>query len=255
VGADDLAERAASATARLRDAGDVDASEIIELLDRERTSLQRRLVRLGFDLHDGPLQALAASTADLRHFQHQLLEQLEGHPHADKLLGRVDDLVARDIALGEQIRALIMGADPDPTASATLSEALRMLAETFSGFDLQLDLDQSIDDLTLSDSQRITVLRVVRAALDNVGMHSGATSARVTVRTLPTGGVGAFVRDDGNGFDPGAARRPTSIGLVAMRERVRLLGGRFTVESTVGGPTTVSVELPPWLGPSGPDAA
>jgi signal transduction histidine kinase len=251
VGDDDLARRTGEAAERLRAAGDEESAQLVEELLRERTSLHRRLVRLGFDLHDGPLQALVAATADLRYFQQQILEQLEGHPHAAKLTARIDDLVARDLALGEQIRALILGTEPDVGAALPLTEAVRRLEEDgLGGFELTFVLDAKVDELDLSDSQRITLLRVIRAALDNVGRHSGAAAATVEVSALSSGGVSAVVTDDGRGFDPEAARSSRSIGLVAMRERVRLLGGRFAVESRPGGPTAVRIDLPPWLGPA-----
>ncbi|HVU76253.1 MAG TPA: ATP-binding protein [Gaiellaceae bacterium] len=247
---DDLARRTGEAAGRLRAAGDEEAALLLEELLRERTSLHRRLVRLGFDLHDGPLQALVAATADLRYFQQQVVEQLEGHPNAAKLTGRIDDLVARDLALGEQIRALILGTEPDPAGALPLTDAVRDLEDGIGDFELAFELDPRVDELDLSDSQRITLLRVIRAALDNVGLHSEATEATVEVRASPSGGVSALVTDNGVGFDPEAARSSRSIGLVAMRERVRLLGGRFAVESRPGGPTTVRVELPAWLGPA-----
>lgn len=251
---DELARRTGAVARRLRDAGDEEAAELVEQLLRERTSLHRQLVRLGFDLHDGPLQALAAASADLRYFQQQAHEQLVDHPSAPKLLARIDDLVARDLALAEQIRALILGAEPGPGTAVPLTAAVRALEDAFAGFALAVEADPAVDALDLSDSQRITLLRVIRAALDNVALHSGATEAVVRVYAPASGGVAATVTDDGVGFDPAAPRAARSIGLVAMRERVRLLGGRFSVESRPGGPTSVAVELPRWLGPASGDS-
>jgi two-component system sensor histidine kinase DegS len=51
------------------------------------------------------------------------------------------------------------------------------------------------------------------------------------------------IEDDGQGFDPTAIREG-ALGLVGMRERVGLLGGRFEIESSVGAGTTLVVELP-----------
>ena len=51
------------------------------------------------------------------------------------------------------------------------------------------------------------------------------------------------VQDDGKGFDPGSVR-DGGLGLVGMRERVALLGGRLTVESSEGGGTLLKAEVP-----------
>ena len=56
-------------------------------------------------------------------------------------------------------------------------------------------------------------------------------------------GVGVLVEDDGRGFDP-TARRTDSLGLVGMRERVALLGGTLTVETSPGSGTTVVGQIP-----------
>ena len=52
-----------------------------------------------------------------------------------------------------------------------------------------------------------------------------------------------MIEDDGAGFDPSDVREG-ALGLVGMRERVSLLGGRFEVESARGAGTTLIVELP-----------
>jgi signal transduction histidine kinase len=62
--------------------------------------------------------------------------------------------------------------------------------------------------------------------------------------------IHAEITDNGRGFDVERtlvkAARNGRLGLVGMSERVRLLGGRFDVQSRPGGPTTVSVVLPAW---------
>jgi signal transduction histidine kinase len=67
------------------------------------------------------------------------------------------------------------------------------------------------------------------------------------------GGVNAEVVDDGRGFDPETtlvrAARDGHLGLVGMHERVRMLGGVTHIDSRPGGPTVISVTLPPWPEP------
>ena len=61
------------------------------------------------------------------------------------------------------------------------------------------------------------------------------------------------IRDDGRGFtvetaEPNGEPRD-GIGLVGMRERMRLLGGRLELASRPGGPTTVIARVPRWAPP------
>ena len=53
----------------------------------------------------------------------------------------------------------------------------------------------------------------------------------------------AVIEDDGRGFEPDASRGD-GIGLLGMRERVALHDGRLTVESGLGGGTTIAIEVP-----------
>jgi signal transduction histidine kinase len=243
-----LRTRATQRAEALREEGDSETATLVTELADGYERVRRQLLRLGFDLHDGPLQALAAAAADLRHFQSQLKTVISQVVDGDKLVNRVDDLVARTLDLSEQLRQLIIGTAADPATAARLSTVFGGLTNAYDGFALHVTVDSAVDDLPLTDSQRIALARVVRAALDNVAQHSGARNAWVTLRSLD-GSVEAAVVDDGSGFDTSRSkRRRGSIGLTAMEERVRMLDGELTIHSQPGGPTTVRVVLPPWRG-------
>jgi signal transduction histidine kinase len=83
--------------------------------------------------------------------------------------------------------------------------------------------------------------RIVQEALTNVVKHAGAR--RVTVLlALKDGRASAVVEDDGVGFDPRAT--DSGLGLVGMRERLGLVGGRLQIESAAGAGTTLIAEVP-----------
>ena len=85
--------------------------------------------------------------------------------------------------------------------------------------------------------------------MSNVRQHSGASAVAVTLRE-DDDGVCMEIRDDGHGFDPCAVQPAvdgqSGIGVVGMRERLRLLGGRLELDSAPGGPTVVRAVLPRW---------
>jgi signal transduction histidine kinase len=117
---------------------------------------------------------------------------------------------------------------------------------------------------------QLLLFRIAQEALRNVGRHSGATQASVSLR----GGrrqITMSVTDDGRGF---SLTRPLSelaqtgkLGLLGMDERARLLGGSLEIRSLPGRGTTITVELPdngprlsvcnrdPWVHREGTDAA
>ena len=87
-----------------------------------------------------------------------------------------------------------------------------------------------------------TLYRIVQEALTNVVKHAQARNVSILL-TPREDGVAAVIEDDGKGFDPESASED-SYGLIGMRERVALLDGKITIESSKGAGTTLVVEVP-----------
>ncbi|HET6657048.1 MAG TPA: ATP-binding protein [Gaiellaceae bacterium] len=213
-------------------------------------STERRVIRLGLDLHDGPLQDLAVLADEVRLLRRQLGQALEGSEHQEILVGRTDDVEARLIALDEELRELARSFEAPSFANRPLRDVLEREVTMFRRrADMGAALEVRGDLSTLTASQRIAIVRIVQESLANAREHSGATEVKVSVVSRP-GVVRASVTDNGRGFDvePSLvhAAGQGRLGLVGMSERIRLLGGAFDVQSSPGGPTTVSVALPEW---------
>jgi signal transduction histidine kinase len=204
----------------------------------------RRLVRLGFDLHDGPLQDIAVLAGDLR----LLRTQLAAAP-ADIVRGRIDDALALVASIESDVRDLSGSLQLTKLLERPLEELVRADVEQAEADGIRVALLVSGDVDACTASQRIALYRIVQESLWNVRHHSGADSATVRVVAHATA-LCAEVADDGHGFDVDRARREGAsarrLGLAGMHERVRLLGGSFTVESRAGGPTTVRAVIPRW---------
>jgi signal transduction histidine kinase len=221
--------------------------------DREGALVQageRRLTRLGFDIHDGPLQEIAALGGDLRLFRTQLAHVLGKQHFGDLLLGRLDDCEARLRELDGDLRELAHSLESPTLVGRPLTEVLRRHIAAFerrSGIAVELEVTGDFDGLTVS--QRLALVRLIQEALTNVLDHSGARTATVRVAAGQTK-TEAIVTDDGRGFDVErtlvAAARRGRLGLVGMSERVRLLGGLLDVRSRPGGPTTIVATIPRW---------
>ena len=219
---------------------------------RERAlvdSGERRLLRLGYDLHDGPIQDLVALASDVRLAGTQVAEHVDG-PARAVVSGRLDDLSAQIVELDRTLRELAQSLEPTSILECSLSDVLRREMESLEArthIRATLDLAGDLDSLTAS--QRIALYRIVQESLANVREHSGATEVRVQVHSGERG-TAAQIVDDGRGFEVAktlirAAKRGR-LGLVGMGERVRLLGGSFDLQSSPGGPTTISLVLPRW---------
>ena len=215
---------------------------------------ERLLVRLGFDLHDGPLQQVYVLAQDVRLLREQVV-MLVASEHREPVVGRFADLDSQLAELHQDLRDLAHSLEPRSLLQQPLPNAVaRELAALHrrTGIATSIALDGSFE--ALSASQRIALLRVLQEALSNIRQHSGSREVSVTLHEDDLDGVRMEVRDDGHGFDPSAVVPDEDgqggIGLAGMHERLRLLGGRLELESAPGGPTVVRALLPRWLPPA-----
>ena len=213
---------------------------------------ERRLLRLGFDLHDGPLQEIVALAEEVRAASTQIATVVPDD-FRQRVRGRFNDVHARLGALDESLRQIAHSirsttAVARPVADAVEGELLAL--ESATG--IEVDLHAAGDLSTLSDSQKIVLFRVVQEALSNVRKHSEARRVSVRLRSRRTF-VEVTVTDDGCGFRP-QQLDTDRLGLAGISERVRLLGGAVEIETSPGAGTTVRATLPQWR-PSTPAAA
>jgi signal transduction histidine kinase len=214
------------------------------------STVQRRLARLRFDLHDGPQQDVHLLAQDLRLFRDQLRPMIAGDPNYDRALGRLDDLEAQLVALDGDLRRLSTSVQSPFLSPNSLHEALTQLTDAFTArTGVTPETQVSGASIEMTDSQQITLLSLIREALSNIRKHSDARSVTIEIASGARG-LKVEVTDDGSGFDPEAtlvsAARAGHLGLVGMHERVRMLGGSTQIESKPGGPTVISATLPRW---------
>jgi PAS domain S-box-containing protein len=203
-------------------------------LRRSLESAERERRRWARELHDATLQNLAALKLSLS------TARRSGDPAC------LDAAAAETIEhLGAEmtyLRALLTELRPAALDDSGLAAALAALADRATalyGLDVSVTVDLDLHARPAPELET-TVYRIVQEALTNACKHSGGSFAAVSVRGT-TGAIAIDVRDDGNGFDPAAAGG--GFGLIGMRERCALAGGRLDVSSSAAG-TTISVVLP-----------
>jgi signal transduction histidine kinase len=83
----------------------------------------------------------------------------------------------------------------------------------------------------------------VQEALRNVVKHSGAAEVKVEL-TRDGDQIDLGISDAGAGFDPAFAKVDAGLGLISMRERLRLVGGHLSIESEVSHGTRIRARIP-----------
>jgi PAS domain S-box-containing protein len=211
--------------------------------DEERRRLLSRLVdareeehkRIAADVHDGPVQKMAAVGLRLETLRRRLTD-----PEDRRLL---DELARTVETTTYELRHLLLELVPPVLASGGLAPALRMLLDDLAdktGMDTRLEYLLVVDP---DESVSNVCFRVVQEALRNIRKHADARTVEILVEGVD-GGTRVAVRDDGHGFEPGQPEEPGHLGVAGMRERAELAGGRLEVHSVTGEGTTVELWLP-----------
>ena len=130
-----------------------------------------------------------------------------------------------------------------PILDAGIASAIEWQARRFEARTQIPCLVEVPDNLPpLSDATAIGLFRILQEALTNVMRHAEAHTVELQLR-LEDAVLCMTIADDGRGFQQDAAR-PVSFGLVGMRERVLIMGGRLQLDSVLGEGTTLRVYIP-----------
>jgi two-component system, NarL family, sensor histidine kinase DevS len=223
------------------------AAIAVDLSERVSREAVRRVVsaqelerkRLARELHDETGQALTSVLLGLK-----TVEDARSLDDAKAAAANLRELVVGTL---QDVRRLAVELRPKALDDFGLEAALERLAGSFAEqTGIVVDVQTRLDG-RLPTEIETALYRIVQEALTNVVKH--AQAAKVSILVTPKdGAVAALIEDDGRGFEPGAEGDAGGggggLGLVGMTERVSLLGGRLTVESTQGTGTTVVAEVP-----------
>jgi signal transduction histidine kinase len=215
----------------------------LRIADDERRRLLARLVdaqederqRVANDIHDDPLQKLAAMKMRL-----QLLRRRIDDPESVTMLDKLGETIGSTIT---SMRHMIFELRPTVLDEDGLGKALMQYLETMcDGLAFEVD-DRLVREPP--DELRVILYRIAQEALANVRKHAQASRVHIVLEDLDDGYL-VRVEDDGVGFDPPEMLRsaPGHLGLSAMRERAEMVGGRCSVRSLPESGTSVEFWIP-----------
>src|SRR5439155_17522293 len=223
------ARRLTDANARLRVEVETQLKEvrasrarIVEAGDLERRRVER-------DLHDGAQQRLVSLSIELRVARSKLGDA--GDPAVRRSLEQAADEAQAALV---ELRDLALGIHPLILTESGLGEAVESLADRAS-----VDVSVDVGPERYSPAVEGAAYFVISEALANVTKYAKATRALVRVRCLADH-MTIGVTDDGiGGADPRAGS-----GLRGLADRLAVLDGTITIDSPIGGGTTVSATIP-----------
>jgi|GEM_PF-3205294 len=209
--------------------------QLIEIQEQERKNLAR-------EMHDELGQRLTLLKISL----HRMREFL-GEPRA---LNTWETMDAEVTVLAAQIRAMSGSLRPQTLDYVGLESAVRQLLESsFSNTRISYIFEYVGLPSKIAAPIDITAYRIVQESVTNIVKHANATQVVVEINGGETGEeMEIVVRDNGIGFDTARIKTmqldSVSSGLLGLRERIVLLGGRITVETSIGKGARLVVSLP-----------
>jgi signal transduction histidine kinase len=212
--------------------------EARELSGRLISAQEDERTRLARELHDDLSQSLALLSVDLDLFgQHP--PELENDVRA-----QMEKLSTQVRGLSSEVHRLSHELHPSKLEQLGLVAGLRAFCKDLgAAHHIIVQLEPKDVPRAVPDALALGLYRVAQEALQNVVKHSGARRANVEL-VFSENEIRLTVVDDGRGFDIQSQRANGSLGLVSMRERVRLLHGQIWWDSKNGEGTRVEVRVP-----------
>jgi PAS domain S-box-containing protein len=212
-------------TVQLRELSD----HLLKIRETERTNIAR-------EIHDELGQELTILKMDIS-WLHQKLQKYEDAA----LLQKTNDTLQLLNETIKTVRRIATELRPSMLDDLGLIEAIEWQSKEFekrSG--IKIHFESAIPHLPVSNSDATSLFRIYQEALTNIGRHANAKNVYSKL-LLENDKIILIIKDDGTGFEiktPGAKK---TLGLLGMKERTIMMGGRFEINSKAGEGTTIVI--------------
>jgi len=216
--------------------------EQLRLLSRQvLTAQEEERKKISRELHDVIAQTLTSINVRLAALKKEAALNTKG---LERNIARTQQLVEQSV---NTVHRFARELRPTVLDDLGLIPALHTFMKTFreqTGIRVSLSAPAAVNKV--SSDKRTVLFRVAQEALTNVARHAQASQAEVTIQKLD-GRVCMKIKDNGKGFQTERVlygKKKNRLGLLGMRERLEMVGGNITIESTSGTGTTLQAQIP-----------
>ncbi|MFB4167821.1 sensor histidine kinase [Virgibacillus sp. JSM 102003] len=205
--------------------------KIIEAQEDERRKISR-------EIHDGPAQMLANIL-----LRSELVDRTFREGTVDDALKEIKSVRKMIRSSLYEVRRIIYDLRPMALDDLGLIPTIKKYVATIADYnDTEIEFSTMGLEKRLNQKYEIAFFRLVQESIQNAIKHAEATLIKVKLDVGPKDLV-MVINDNGKGFDP-ALKRDKSFGLIGMRERVEMLNGKLTINSTIGEGTKIKIKVP-----------
>lgn len=207
-----------------------------ELLRRTLRLQEDERRRIAGEIHDAVSPLITGALYQARALQ--MTNGMTSHDSLNDSLQSVNGLLER---ASEELHGVIFDLRPPDLDDIGVVAAIEAYVSTIQRTGLEARLEVISELPPITPEVRLGIYRIVQEALHNVLRHASADEAVVKIE-FANDLLRVTIRDNGAGFDPRTAVRPTSLGMLSMRERAAAIGASFSIISKPGGGTAIVIE-------------
>ncbi|QHE53605.1 sensor histidine kinase [Pontibacillus sp. HMF3514] len=205
--------------------------QIIEAQEEERRRLSR-------EIHDGPAQMLANVM-----LRSELVDRTFRERGVDEALKEIKDVRKMVRSALYEVRRIIYDLRPMALDDLGLVPTLKKYLATVEEYNsLQIEFSSQGEEKRLDSKYEVALFRLVQEAVQNALKHAEAKTIQVKFE-LKRNNVNIVVKDDGKGFDTNQ-KKEKSFGIVGMKERIEMLDGEISIDSSIGEGTVIMIQVP-----------
>jgi signal transduction histidine kinase len=218
-------------------------SRLREMSEEALASVNRKLIdadervrsRIGKELHDDIEQRLALLAVEVA--------QLSRDP-SNRVLNSINGIREQTSRIAADVQALAYELRPYKLEYLGIAAAMKSYCEKFGELH-NMEIHFTSHDLpnAVSLDASLSLVRVLQEALHNAAKHSGASHVEAELFGASEA-IHLAIHDSGIGFNPEAAMQGPGLGLISMRERLKLVNGEFSIDSQPRSGSTIQASVP-----------
>ena len=219
------------------------SEQLRALSARVQAAREEEGARIARELHDELGSALTSLKWDLENINN-LFPESGNQTDASKLREKIAGMLELVNATLNTVIRISTELRPSILDDLGLVAAIEWKAEEFEArTGIFCRFDPLLDDPGLSREKTTAIFRILQEALTNILRHSQATRVNIIIKE-ESGEIVLEVQDNGRGITEEEAAGPRSLGLMGMRERAHLVGGRIEITGVAGKGTELTLRVP-----------